>query len=267
MLDNIAALEALANDSASTDAYLVPPPRARLLSIYTPQAWFGAGQFFAENPDSGATIDYFLRDAGDTAQIAVTDAANRVVRTLKGPARRGLNRLVWDLRLEPPLGEADRGSPSPGGGVPQGPAVLPGMYNIALRVPGSGRELKTTLRVEGDPRVNFSDADRRARQTALMKLYELQRTLGGARASARAAAGQIEAQRKEARPALETGTKLSQLQGDITAQVNTIATLTRAIEGYSGLPTADQHRQTGWAADDVARILTDLNRVLRTDTR
>ena len=79
--------------------------------------------------------------------------------------------------------------------------------------------------------------------------------------------GQIEAQRKEARPALETGTKLSQLQGDITAQLNTIATLTRAIEGYSGLPTADQHRQIGWAADDVARILTDLNRVLRTDTR
>src|SRR4029077_6934223 len=51
VLDNIGALEALTPESIRTEAFLVPPARARLLSIYTPQAWYGAGQYFALNPD------------------------------------------------------------------------------------------------------------------------------------------------------------------------------------------------------------------------
>src|SRR5207249_933789 len=45
ILDNISALEALSTEPMTTDAFLVPPARARLLSIYNPQAWFGGGQF------------------------------------------------------------------------------------------------------------------------------------------------------------------------------------------------------------------------------
>ena len=51
VLDHIAALEALTPDAIRSDAFLVPPARARLLSIYNPQAWYGAGQYFAPNPD------------------------------------------------------------------------------------------------------------------------------------------------------------------------------------------------------------------------
>ena len=40
VLDNIAPLEALTSDAARTDTHLVSPARTRLLSIYTPQAWF-----------------------------------------------------------------------------------------------------------------------------------------------------------------------------------------------------------------------------------
>src|SRR5258708_34013112 len=41
-LDNIAALEALTPDALRSDAFLVPPARARLLSIAHPQAGAGA---------------------------------------------------------------------------------------------------------------------------------------------------------------------------------------------------------------------------------
>ena len=51
VLDNISSLEALTPDAMRSDAFLVPPARARLLAIYNPQAWYGAGQFFAPNPD------------------------------------------------------------------------------------------------------------------------------------------------------------------------------------------------------------------------
>src|SRR5262249_14966043 len=63
ILDSIAALEALTPDALQSDALIVAPPRARLLSLYSPQAWYGAGQYFAPNPDFGAAIEYYLREA------------------------------------------------------------------------------------------------------------------------------------------------------------------------------------------------------------
>jgi photosystem II stability/assembly factor-like uncharacterized protein len=249
VLDNIAALEALTPEALATDAFLVPPPRARLLSIYTPQAWYGAGQYFAPNPDFTASIDYYLRRT-PRAEVAVTiaDARGNVVRTLKMPSRAGMNRVSWDLRLEPPL-DGPRESPN----APQGPLVLPGVYTVSVLAGGTdGAVLKGALRVDGDPRVVFSDADRRARQAALMKLYDLQKSLAATRAASATAR-------------VASDTQLGQLQAEVAAEINTASTLSRAIEGYSAPPTSDQRRQIEWVLDDAARTVSALNRVLHTD--
>ena len=56
------------------------------------------------------------------------------------------------------------------------------------------------------------------------------------------------------------------MQADLVTQFNAVNNLSRAIEGYSGLPTADQRRQIDWAFDDAARAVEAMNRVLQTDT-
>ena len=56
------------------------------------------------------------------------------------------------------------------------------------------------------------------------------------------------------------------MQGDLVAQFNAVTTLSRAIEGYSGVPTADQRRQVDWAFEDAQRAIEAMNRVLQTDT-
>jgi hypothetical protein len=56
------------------------------------------------------------------------------------------------------------------------------------------------------------------------------------------------------------------VQSDLVAQFNAVTNLSRAIEGYSGLPTADQRRQLDWAFDDATSAVEALNRVLQTDT-
>ena len=56
------------------------------------------------------------------------------------------------------------------------------------------------------------------------------------------------------------------MQADLVAQFNAVNSLSRAIEGYSGLPTADQRRQLDWAFDDAARAIAAMNTVLQTDT-
>jgi photosystem II stability/assembly factor-like uncharacterized protein len=253
ILDNIAALEAMTPEAIGTDAFLVPPAKARLLSIYTPQAWYGAGQYFAPNPEFGAAVEYYLR-TGSTREVHVTvsDAHGTVIRTLRAPGRAGINRVSWDLRMEPPSTEGTREGPGGFGAPVSGPLVLPGTYTVVVRVPGlASPPLRGELRVEGDPRVNFPDGDRRARQTTLLRLYHLQKSLTSARAtSATARSG--------------ADTRLGQLQAEITAELNTAANLARAIEGYSGLPTADQKRQVEWVAEDARKTLEALIRVLQT---
>jgi photosystem II stability/assembly factor-like uncharacterized protein len=256
VLDNIASLEALTPDTMTSEAFLVPPARARLLSIYSPQAWYGAGQYFAANPDFSAAFEYFLRGA-PRSQVAVTVADSRgdVVRTITAPGRAGMNRVSWDLRMEPPVGGAAQEAPAGGtvGSSPLGPLVLPGIYTVTVSVGGAeGRTLKGEVRVDGDPRVNFPDADRRARQAALLSLYQLQKSLALARATT-----------ANARVAADT--RLGQLQSELTAQLNTASALSRAIEGYSGLPTSDQRHQIEWVVDDAAKTIDALNRVMRTE--
>jgi photosystem II stability/assembly factor-like uncharacterized protein len=255
ILDNIAALEAMTPEAIRTDAFLVPPPRARLLSIYNPQAWYGAGQYFAPNPDFGAAIEYYLRNGSPSEiQIAISDAHGTVVRSMKAPGRAGINRVSWDLRVEPPSADGADKVPAVGGfgGSPIGPFVLPGTYAVTVTMSGpSPRSLKGELRVEGDPRVTFSDGDRRARQTTLLKLYQLQKALASARA--------VSATAKTA-----ADTQLAQLQAEITAEVSTASNLSRAIEGYSGLPTSDQKRQVEWVVDDAKKTMDALTRILQT---
>ena len=200
--------------------------------------------------------------------MTIADARGAPVRTIKGTGRAGLNRASWDLRMEPPCPTAPRESPAVGGfgGAPQGPLVLPGVYTVTVNA--AGRSLKGELRVEGDPRVTFSDADRRIRQTALLNLYALQKSLAAARAAGATAAGQLDT---PGRPGLtssraDAASRLTRVQADLVAQFNAVNNLSRAIEGYSGLPTADQRRQLDWAFEDAARAIDAMNRVLQTDT-
>jgi photosystem II stability/assembly factor-like uncharacterized protein len=269
ILDNISSLEALTPDALKSDAFLVPPARARLLSIYNPQAWYGAGQYFAPNPDFNAAIEYYLRTAAkDDVIVTVADARGSPVRTFKGTGRAGLNRAAWDLRLEPPTADGHRESSSGGGpgGPPQGPLVLPGVYTVTVSV--SGRSLKGELHVEGDPRVVFSDADRRIRQTALLNLYALQKSLSAARVAGATAAGQLDTPggRGLYSSRADAASRLTRVQSDLVAQFNAVTNLSRAIEGYSGLPTADQRKQLDWAFEDAGRAIEAMNRVLQTDT-
>ncbi len=125
--------------------------------MHSPQAWFGTGTFFAPNPDFEAGINYYLRDgASGAVQVEIEDTYYRVVRTLQGPAARGLNRVRWDLRGEPPA--PDQNAPAAGGrgggrgrGNGLAPLVPPGTYQVTVRIPGLSRELHGTMTVGADP--------------------------------------------------------------------------------------------------------------------
>ena len=136
---------------------------------------------------------------------------------------------------------------------------------LSVTIDTAGRQLRTALKVDGDPRAAFAEADRRERQALLLKLYELEKSLMAARAATVAGIAHFDAVSRNSRLEHPPQERLRQTQSEIGAALTAITNLFRSIEGYSGLPTADQRRQIDWAFDDAGKTVDALNGALQTD--
>lgn len=180
ILDDITPLRELAPPITARTAHLFVPRAAyRFRGVEGPFApWYdpSAGQ----NPSYGAVLHYWLKtESKDSAAFSIADASGAIVRTFKGPAKAGLNRIWWDLRFEQskeaklrtaPASAPELRVPTEGRNAPDGVrlAVLapPGTYTVKLSA--QGQELSQRLEVRKDPASEGSEADIRA-QTALLQ--------------------------------------------------------------------------------------------------
>jgi photosystem II stability/assembly factor-like uncharacterized protein len=279
VLDHIEPLAQLTPEIVGGGAgYLFPVPDAHHQNIYGGQFWFGAGEFFAPNPPFGAVLTYYLPKAPKgEVQIAITDAAGKTIRTLRGPAQAGLNRTCWDLRQAGPLPENAHpqmaGCTGVGNRGGAGPIVMPGKYSVSVTPPG-GKPLRTGVTVAPDPHFPISDTDRAARQAALVSAYVLQQQLAPAGDAAHALASQMSAMRQYLNAAGESGKPalavldrvaagIGRAQSQMEQAMSGAAGVQNAIDGYAGLPTGSQLRQLDWAWEDAVAGVTALNQAIQ----
>ena len=136
-----------------------------------------------KNPPAGAIIDYNLKSVPtDPVTLEILDGKGNLVRKYSStdpiskpdetqafptywlpapvilPTNAGMNRFVWDLRYERPralrYGYSIAAVPGEAIMLPEGPLVLPGMYQVRLTV--AGRALMAALEVKMDPRVTVA---------------------------------------------------------------------------------------------------------------
>jgi hypothetical protein len=145
---------------------------------------------------------------------------------------------------------------------------MPGVYSVRVTVPGIAAPMTRTVMVEADPLPKFLVADRAARQTVLMAIYDWSKALGEARLAARA----LTAQRDSMKAELPAGAQLDSLNARIGRTATAIDRAFIAlngqrgpIEGWSGQPTADQRKAVGYGIDDARKAITDLNKLVTTD--
>ena len=89
----------------------------------------GDEEFLGQNPPEAAAITYYLKKRhmiGDL-KLEVYDSAGKLISTVPGGKRKGINRVYWPMRLNAAQGAG-------GGGTHREPLLL-------LRSPGSRRDL------------------------------------------------------------------------------------------------------------------------------
>jgi photosystem II stability/assembly factor-like uncharacterized protein len=116
-------------------------------------AFHGGGEeiFRGENPPEGTYIHYYLKADVPDVTIQIVDVTGSTVRELSAPGRRGINRIEWDLRGNPPSSPPKPTTQVGGGGLPvtRAPRVRPGDYVVKLSAAGATQS--KLLKVEPDP--------------------------------------------------------------------------------------------------------------------
>jgi hypothetical protein len=273
------------------------------MSTFSPQAWYGEGEFFAPNPEWNAVIQYNLRDGGEWT------GRRRCLRQLRqngSHAQRtngeGCQPRRVDLRMNPPVDSTNvptgggRGGGGGGGGSRRPPAAVPigfsgaregggggggrgsvvgplriaGWYSVRVTVPGIKAPMTRPIMVEADPLPKFFVADRAARQTVLLAIYDWTKALGDARARRTGAHTHSATPSKaDLRSAGTQADSLNARIGRVAAAIDRSFLAVNGqrgpIEGWSGQPTSDQRKAVGYAIDDARKAINDLNKLVTTD--
>jgi len=146
----------------------------------------GDAEFQGQNRPYGALITYSLalpeedasgkeesaaapsknqeKEEEDAIKIEIISADGKVVRTLEGPRKPGMNRVSWDLRHEPFRSLVD---PFEDFFPVSGPFVLPGTYRVRVRL--GDHTAEEAFRVLPDPRESVSASSRKAKHDLIMQ--------------------------------------------------------------------------------------------------
>ena len=130
---DISPLQELTPETLASQAYLFDiEPRARYdFRAIGNYHLFGDGYLEVPNEPDAIVINYLLAaDAAAPAKVTVRDFAGRVVRELEGPAKRGLNTVLW------PIGAGGRGFGAGGRGAQPAAPPTVGDYTVTLEVAG-----------------------------------------------------------------------------------------------------------------------------------
>jgi len=191
VLDDITPLRTLTPDTLGEAAHLFPPrPAYRFRTITEPMS-MPDDATEGRNPPAGADLTFSLKATPDDAardkiKIVVTDAAGKTVRTLDvgKDAAAGINRVWWDLRMDPteelklrtpPLNVPDFAMNKEGlrklaTAGPLSVLVPPGAYTVKLTA--GGVERSETLMVRKDPNTAGSEQDLAAQTAAMLTIRD-----------------------------------------------------------------------------------------------
>jgi len=167
IVDDITPLRALTPEALASNVVFLPA-RSTVQRVSASGGWAnGDAAFVGPNPPGDAVITYYQKKRhifGDL-KIEVFDQGGRLMGTVPSSKRRGLNRVMWSMRLKAPKVPT---AASAAFGAAFGPRVLPGTYTVKMT---KDKEVYSTpLVIVADGRTKHTAADRQAQFDLAMKL-------------------------------------------------------------------------------------------------
>jgi photosystem II stability/assembly factor-like uncharacterized protein len=102
----------------------------------------GQRNFQGDNPPRGASINYYLKSAGEV-KLSIADVNGATIWTSTSQGRPGINRVQWNLQRNAGEGRGGEGAGGQGGGQGRGgrgnfgPPVTPGTYIVTMTAAGA----------------------------------------------------------------------------------------------------------------------------------
>ncbi len=177
ILDDITPIRNLTKDIADKEVYLFETGTQKLTTGNFGDGGFpSTGGWNGGNPAAIAPIQYYLKDRLNTGDVKVEiyDAAGKLVQSIPGSKRKGINRVYWNQRMKPPKVATGSAKIDFGGFI--APQVLPGNYTVKLKV--ADKEYSNGIQlVHDENNKSFTTADRQKQFDASMQLYTLHEEL------------------------------------------------------------------------------------------
>jgi photosystem II stability/assembly factor-like uncharacterized protein len=274
ILDDASPLAEWSPTIASKPVHLFPVRRATLMHYWEDISNTAQGEYTADNPTEGAVFTYYLGKATQRVRLVVRGPTGKVIRDIDAPTTVGvIQRASWDLRHPPPpaaAGAAGGGGGEEGGGggggpigrnlpVPshdiraRGPFVSPGTYRVTLVIDGDSAT--RAFEVRGDPTLQVTAAQHRAREAFLLEVADLQKRTEERAADLRARRASLGGPEAERIAALER--RLTGGRESVRSKLGTIARAyngTGAQQGSFMPPTTTQKQLLSEAKTELAAV-------------
>jgi hypothetical protein len=177
IVDDITPMRFLKKDVIDKEVYLFPNEPIELNNgKYGDGGFPSTGGWVAPNPASIPPIQYYLKDRVNTGDVKVEiyDKQGKLVQSIPGSKRKGINKVYWNLRMKPPK-VASGGTKLDFGGF-VAPMVLPGDYTVKLIV-GDKEYTQPLKTVHDDKNKDFSLVNRQLQYKTAMQLYKMHEDL------------------------------------------------------------------------------------------
>jgi hypothetical protein len=178
IVDDITPMRSLTKATIEQDVNLFDmKPVTLTMGRFGDGGFPSTGGWVGPNAPSIPPIQYYFKERVNSGEVAVEiyDSTNKLVRTLPGTIRKGINKVYWNLKMNPPKVAAGGAKIDYSGFI--APMVLPGTYTVKLKV-GDKVYSKPLKLVHDAKDKDFTLADRQAQYKAAMQLYNLHEKLG-----------------------------------------------------------------------------------------
>jgi hypothetical protein len=176
IIDDITPMRKLTKENVEKDVLLFDiKPMKLTMGNFGSSGFPSTGGWVAPNPPSISPIQYYLKEKVSTGKVEleIIDPNGKLVQTLPGSTRKGVNKINWNQRMMPP--KTASGSTKRDFGAFIAPQVLPGDYTVRLKV--AGKEYTQPLKLVHDGSGNYTLADRELQFKTSMQLYTMHEDL------------------------------------------------------------------------------------------